>query len=92
MIVSDDHNESRILRPNAVCQWQPETNEIVSLIPLHGDVEGVRTQGLRWPLQDELLRLGETRGVSNEPVAPEVSVSIRRGLLLVTRYFPTDGL
>jgi thiamine pyrophosphokinase len=91
-VLVDDHNESRILRPNADYQWQPETNEIISLIPLGGDVEGVRTHGLRWPLRDELLKLGETRGVSNEPIASEVRVQIQRGVLLVTRYFPGGGL
>jgi len=48
----------------------------------------VRTEGLRWSLGGETLRAGDTRGVSNEPVATQVSVSLGLGLLLVTRHFP----
>lgn len=37
----------------------------VSLVPWHDDVAGVTTLGLRWPLRNETLLLGSTRGVSN---------------------------
>ncbi len=62
--------------------------EVISLLPLNGDVEGIRTEGLRWRLTAEQLHLGDTRGVSNEPSATTASVSIEQGLLLVTRHFP----
>ena len=39
---------------------------------------GVRTFGV----------IGQTRGISNEPVAEVVEVSLGQGLLLVTRHFP----
>ncbi|HLA15443.1 MAG TPA: hypothetical protein VJZ72_00970, partial [Candidatus Limnocylindrales bacterium] len=54
----------------------------VSLIPL-GDVAGVSTSGLRFELADEPLPAGPARGLSNERVATEASVTVRRGLLLV---------
>ena len=51
--------------------------------------EGVRTRGLRWPLDGEPLALGDTRAISNEPIDPaEARVSLERGLLLLTRHFP----
>jgi thiamine pyrophosphokinase len=37
-----------------------------SLLPLGGPAEGVRTDGLRFPLHRETLAPGTTRGVSNE--------------------------
>ena len=54
----------------------------VSLLPL-GDVGGVTTGGLRYPLRDEPLLLGPARGVSNEFVSAAASVTIRSGLLVV---------
>ena len=39
-----------LVRPGVEFAWRPEADEIVSLIPLGGDVDGVRTRGLRWPL------------------------------------------
>jgi thiamine pyrophosphokinase len=85
----DGRNEAWLVRPGVECVWPPEPDEIVSLIPIAGDVDGVRTHGLRWPLRDEPLTLGDSRGVSNEPAAAQAAISVRRGLLLVTRHFPS---
>ncbi len=60
----------------------------VSLIPL-GDVQGVRTQGLRWTLQGETLSLG-TRGVSNEVTGNPVVVEWEKGYLVVIRLTKPD--
>jgi thiamine pyrophosphokinase len=85
--IFDERNEARLVRPREHHAWSPEPRETVSLLPIAGDVDGVRTTGLRWPLNGETLHLGDTRGVSNEPAAREAAVSIERGLLLVTRHF-----
>jgi thiamine pyrophosphokinase len=85
----DAQNECRLLRPGTSLSWSPDAAEVVSLIPLTPSVDGVRTGGLRWPLAGEQLLLGDTRGISNEPVGQQfVSVASDAGLLLVTRHFP----
>jgi thiamine pyrophosphokinase len=84
----DAHNQATLVRPRAPLVWQPESGEIVSLIPLAEDAIGVTTSGLRWPLDRATLRLADTRGVSNEPVSDEARVSTEHGVLLVTRHFP----
>jgi thiamine pyrophosphokinase len=55
----------------------------VSLLPVGGDADGVRTDGLRFALAGEPLRLGRSRGLSNEVVAGGASVQLERGVLLV---------
>jgi thiamine pyrophosphokinase len=57
--------------------------DLVSLLPIGGDAEGVRTEGLRFPLNGERLVLGPSRGLSNVVVAQPASVSLERGVLLV---------
>jgi thiamine pyrophosphokinase len=57
--------------------------DIVSLVPLGQDAEGVTTAGLRYPLADETLAFGPARGVSNVRTAARASVTLRRGRLLV---------
>lgn len=57
--------------------------ETVSLIPWRGDVHGVLTEGLAWPLVAETLYVGQARGVSNVVDAPRQSVRIDNGVLLV---------
>jgi len=83
----DERNECRLVRAGGPYIWPPETGEIVSLLALSDHVAGITTRGLRWSLDKATLRLGESRGVSNEPVAGDVSVSVAEGLLLVTRHF-----
>jgi thiamine pyrophosphokinase len=86
-VLVDGANECRLVRSGEKCAWIPERNEIVSLLPVGGDAHGVRTYGLRWQLNGDTLRLGSTRGVSNEPLAEHVGVELAAGSLLVTRHF-----
>ncbi|MGH9227317.1 MAG: thiamine diphosphokinase [Acidimicrobiales bacterium] len=62
-----------------------EPGDLVSLVPLHGPALGVVTEGLLYPLRDEDLAVGSTRGVSNELAAPEASVRLRAGVLVAVQ-------
>ena len=55
----------------------------VSLVPVGGDAEGVRTSGLRWQLANERLPSGGTRGVSNVFADSSATISVESGALLV---------
>jgi thiamine pyrophosphokinase len=62
-----------------------EPGELVSLLPAHGPARGVTTDGLLYPLRDEDLLPGSTRGVSNELARPRARVSVREGVLLAVQ-------
>ncbi len=64
------------------CRLRGTPGELVSLLPLNGDADGVTTRGLRFPLHAETLSAGSTRGVSNVLDEPEAHVSVERGALL----------
>jgi thiamine pyrophosphokinase len=57
--------------------------DLVTLLALGGDVQGVRTEGLRYALRGEELRLGSSRGLSNEVAREGATVSVGSGSLLV---------
>lgn len=57
--------------------------ELVTLLAIAGDAEGVWTEGLRYPLRGERLRIGSSRGISNEIATPGASVTLGSGALLV---------
>ncbi|HSM58405.1 MAG TPA: thiamine diphosphokinase [Candidatus Sulfomarinibacteraceae bacterium] len=59
-----------------------ERGDLVSLIPLQGDVHVRSTSGLRWSLTDEVLTFGPARGLSNVMVDDIAAVSVRSGCLL----------
>ena len=57
--------------------------DIVSLIPWQGEVTGIVTTGLKWPLQNETLYPNKTRGISNEMTGDIANVQIKSGFLLI---------
>jgi thiamine pyrophosphokinase len=57
--------------------------DVVTLLPVGGDASGVTTDGLKWPLTAATLRMGRSRGLSNEVVAAPASVKLEKGVLLV---------
>ncbi|RMH01940.1 MAG: thiamine diphosphokinase [Chloroflexi bacterium] len=61
---------------------QGQVGDTVSLLPLGGDVRVRQTTGLRWELQDDILRFGPARGVSNEMTNTKATVVVAAGKLL----------
>ena len=62
-----------------------EKYDVLSLIPLTTEVTGIKTQGLTYPLNNETLKIGTTRGISNTFEKETATVSIGNGLLLAIR-------
>ena len=60
--------------------------DLVSLLPVGVDAIGVTTRGLRWVLDGETLRVGRSRGLSNEVVSAPGSVRLDGGVLLVVEH------
>lgn len=60
-----------------------ERGDLLSLLPLTENAEGVSTQGLHYPLRGETLHFGKPRGVSNVLTEARAEVTLERGLLLV---------
>lgn len=57
--------------------------DLVSLFPLGGDATGVTTTGLAYPLDDEPLLVGRSRGLSNRRTSDTATVILEAGRLLV---------
>lgn len=57
--------------------------DIVTLVPAGESAQAVTTRGLRYPLVDEPLILGRTRGVSNVRTEATARISLGSGRLLL---------
>ncbi len=55
----------------------------ITLLPFGGDVAGITTAGLAYPLRDEPLTVGPARGLSNVRTGADAAVTVRSGRLLV---------
>lgn len=74
------HARVQVVRDSADLEGSPGT--IVSLLPAHGRARGVRTTGLAYPLIDEDLPPGSTRGISNEMTGSRAHVTVEDGTVL----------
>ena len=63
--------------------------DLVSLLPFAGDAAGLTTRGLRYPLLDEPLRTGSSRGLSNVREAIDAGIDVRTGMVLVVEIAAT---
>jgi thiamine pyrophosphokinase len=68
--------------------------DTVSLIPVAGPAIGVELHGFEYPLNNEDLGIGSSRGVSNVLASPEGTVRLKEGLLICVhlRQSPNPAL
>jgi thiamine pyrophosphokinase len=72
-----------VVHDKAVVDGEP--GDLLTLLPVGGPAEGVRTTGLRFALDGERLDAGTTRGVSNELTGNQATITVDGGVLLVVQ-------
>ncbi|WP_163340377.1 thiamine diphosphokinase [Desulfopila sp. IMCC35008] len=71
----------RILHPgrHEICN---RSGQLISLLPLEGEVTGINLSGFEYPLANETLPFGSTRGVSNRIINTLAAIELQTGILL----------
>jgi thiamine pyrophosphokinase len=83
-VIIIEHNQRIIcLKGPKRHTFMARAGEVVSLLPLGGEVSGITFQGMEYPLNNATLRLGDTRGISNIVKSVPASVEFDKGVLLV---------
>jgi thiamine pyrophosphokinase len=82
---------ARAIQGRGRLELEGAAGDLVTLLPLAGDARGVRTHGLRYPLEGEALHLGRSRGLSNLITEAPASVSLDGGILLVIEMRKEPG-
>lgn len=82
-VLIDDNNEVYLLKDTITVKGTK--GQTLSIIPVKGDVEGVTTNGLEYPLCNETLYFGSSRGVSNVMLDDSCNVTITNGIALVIK-------
>ena len=84
MIISLANADCRmhIVHRGATLLLNGEGGQIVSLIAMSTDVQGVTIRGFEYPLDNEPLPFGSSRGVSNLLEETTGSITLERGTLL----------
>lgn len=81
--IVDGESTCWLLRGPGASMIEGQAGDLLSLLPLTGNAEGITTQGLYYPLRGETLAFGKPRGVSNVLTGTRADVALERGLLLV---------
>ncbi|SMB90706.1 thiamine diphosphokinase [Desulfonispora thiosulfatigenes DSM 11270] len=55
----------------------------VSIIPVIGDIIVKETEGLYYPLKNEVLSLGSSRGISNVALKENIAITIKEGMAMI---------
>ena len=84
--VIDDNNEIYILKDKL--EFTKKKGKTLSIIPVKGDLEGMYSSGLEYPLNNDTLEFGKCRGNSNVITEDYCKISTRNGIGLV---IITDG-
>jgi thiamine pyrophosphokinase len=74
--------QARVVVVRSQSRLWARPGELVSLLPVGGPAVGVTTEGLLYPLADEDLPAGSSRGVSNEVTEAPATVRLRDGVLV----------
>jgi thiamine pyrophosphokinase len=91
--ILSEQEEIILLRPElSPLELKGTGGQLVSLFPFKGDVDGIYTQKLYYPLNNETLYFGPSRGISNVMLDIDAIIEIKSGLLLIIHYFGSSEL
>ncbi len=78
----DGPQHAQALRGGETLTLNGAPGDTVSLIPLCDTARGIRATGLEYPLEDDSLPFGTTRGISNTLTGTEAQIHLTEGLLI----------
>lgn len=78
----DGRQEIVLLTGKTTAAFSGKPGDTFSLIPIDENVSGVTLEGLEYPLANETLPLGSSRGISNVLLDANASVSVESGTLI----------
>lgn len=64
-------------------QIDNQNGKTLSIIPLFSDLEGIVTDGLEYPLNNETLCFGQARGNSNVIISDTCKITVKKGMGIV---------
>ena len=77
----DEYNEIYYLKNKII--RENKKGMTLSIIPVNGNITGITTKGLEYPLNNEALYFGESRGNSNVIISDYCEITVSGGQALV---------
>lgn len=82
--ILDENNEIQLV--NTYIELKNDENyKYISLIPLTTEVTGVTLTGLKYPLENAILNIGHSIGISNEQILDTATINLKKGILILIK-------
>ncbi len=78
----DGRQEIVLLTGKTTAFFSGKPGDTLSLIPIGENIAGINLEGLEYPLVNETLAFGSSRGISNVLLGEKASVSLESGTLI----------
>lgn len=82
--IINENNEITLIEHNMKL-YRDENYKYISLIPLTTIVENVTLKGLKYPLKNRTLYIGDSLGISNEQLQNEAEIQLEKGILILIK-------
>ncbi len=82
-VIQDEHNRLSLLSGHRTIKKDDHFGKYLSLIPLTAEISGVTLQGVKYPLEDHTISLGESLCVSNEITGDQAMLWVKEGIAIV---------
>lgn len=82
--IVDENNEIQLITKGET-KLQNIEYKYISLIPLTTKVDGITLSGFKYPLNNAVLEIGHSIGVSNELIGDTATIEIKSGILIMIK-------
>ncbi len=82
--IVNETNEITLIEHN-VKLYKDKKYKYISLIPLTTVVENVTLKGLKYPLENRTLYIGDSLGISNEQLQEQAEIQLGKGILILIK-------
>ena len=82
-VIIDENNEIYFAENEFSLDGKP--GDIISIIPFSGELSGITTKGLDYPLENGTIKCGTSLGVSNVMTEERCHIKIEKGKALIIR-------
>ena len=82
--IINEHNEIELINNELIIE-KNNLYKYISIMPLTTQVEGITITGMKYPLVNYTLTIGNSLGVSNEQIEKTAKIKVKDGILIVIK-------
>lgn len=82
--IINEHNEIELINNELIIE-KNNLYKYISIMPLTTKVEGITITGMKYPLENYTLTIGNSLGVSNEQIEKTAKIKVKDGILIVIK-------